>query len=123
MLGTAGAYGYRTYISHPGAKDPPPVISADSTTPTKIVPATAIDPQSSKLMDRLANAASNEQLVRRQEEPVVLKELGSPSAPRVVLPGTGRAGTRHACGAAAKSAGGSAEFDRAQAGPHRHDSS
>ena len=86
MLGTAGAYGYRTYISHPGAKDPPPVISADNTTPTKIVPTTAIDPQSSKLMDRLANAASNEQLVRRQEEPVVLKELGSPSAPRVVLP-------------------------------------
>jgi hypothetical protein len=37
-------------------------------------------------MDRLANAAGNEQLVRRQEEPVVLKELGSPSAPRVVLP-------------------------------------
>ena len=86
MLGTAGAYGYRTYISQPGVKEPPPLISADNTTPTKIVPTTAIDPQSSKLMDRLANAAGNEQLVRRQEEPVVLKELGSPSAPRVVLP-------------------------------------
>jgi hypothetical protein len=96
MLGTAGAYGYRTYVSQPGAKEPPPVISADNTTPTKIVPTTAIDPQSSKQMDRLANAASNEQLVRRQEEPVVLKELGTPSAPRVVLPApvaTGQAAT------------------------------
>jgi len=86
MLGTAGAYGYRTYYANPGTKAPPPVITADNTTPTKVVPTTAIDPQSSKLMDRLANAASNEQLVRRQEEPVVLKELGTASAPRVVLP-------------------------------------
>jgi hypothetical protein len=89
MLGTAGAYGYRTYYALPGAQEPPPVITADNTTPTKVVPAPTIDPPSSKAMDRLATAVGNEQLVRRQEEPVALKELGTAATPRVVLPAPG----------------------------------
>jgi hypothetical protein len=86
MLGTAGAYGYRSYTAPPSAKEPVPVITADTATPTKVVPTTVIDPQSSKAMDRLATAVSGEQLVRRQEEPVALRELGTTAAPRVVLP-------------------------------------
>ena len=90
MLGTAGAYGYRSYSTPAGTKEPPPVITADTATPTKVVPTTAIDPQSSKAMDRLATAVSGEQLVRRQEEPVALRELGTAAAPRVVLPAPAR---------------------------------
>jgi hypothetical protein len=85
MLGTAGAYAYRSYYGNPGTTQPPPVITADSSMPNKIVPATA-DPQSSRaLQDRMANAGK-EQIVSKQEEPVALKELGTQAAPRVVLP-------------------------------------
>src|SRR5262249_26227494 len=65
---------------------PPPVITADNSTPTKIVPASAGDPQSVNVaQDRSANA-DKEQIVSKQEEPVALKDLGSQAAPRVVLP-------------------------------------
>jgi hypothetical protein len=47
VLGTAGAYAYRSYSGVPSSTQPPPVIAADNSTPTKIVPATAGDPQSS----------------------------------------------------------------------------
>jgi hypothetical protein len=86
MLGTAGAYAYRSYTGNPGSMQSPPVITADNSTPTKIVPPSAGDSQSSKaIQDRLANAGK-EQIVPKQEEPVALKELGSTSSPRVVLP-------------------------------------
>jgi hypothetical protein len=86
MLGTAGAYAYRSYTGTPGSIQSPPVITADNSTPTKIVPPSAGDSQSSKaIQDRLANAGK-EQIVPKQEEPVALKELGSTSPPRVVLP-------------------------------------
>ncbi|HEY6994137.1 MAG TPA: SPOR domain-containing protein [Xanthobacteraceae bacterium] len=86
LLGTAGAYAYRSYSAPADTTQPPPVITADNSTPTKIVPATAGDPQSGKaVQDRLANAGK-EQLVSQQEEPVALKELASQPAPRVVPP-------------------------------------
>ncbi len=86
MLGTAGAYAYRSYYGQPGSTQPPPIITADNSTPTKIVPATAGDPQSSKaIQDKLANAGK-EQIVTKQEEPVALRELGTQQTPRVVLP-------------------------------------
>jgi hypothetical protein len=86
MLGTAGAYAYRSYSGPPSPRQPPPVITADNSTPSKIVPAPAGDPQSGKIIqDRLANAGK-EQLVSKQEEPVALKDLGTQAAPRVVLP-------------------------------------
>ena len=80
VLGTAGAYAYRSYSGVPSSTQPPPVIAADNSTPTKIVPATAGDPQSGKaVQDRLATA-EREQLVSKQEEPVAL------SAPRPARP-------------------------------------
>ena len=88
VLGTAGAYAYRRYSGVPSSTQPPPVIAADNSTPTKIVPATAGDPQSSKaVQDRLATA-EKEQLVSKQEEPVAL------SAPRAAPPApSGQAGS------------------------------
>ena len=86
VLGTAAAYGYRSYYGHPNSAQPPPVIIADSSMPTKIMPASVGDQQSSKAaQDRVANAGK-EQIISKQEEPVVLKELGTQAA-RVVLPG------------------------------------
>jgi hypothetical protein len=86
VLGTAGAYAYRSHYGQPAATASPPVITADNSTPTKIVPAPAGDPASGKIIqDRLANAG-REQIVSKQEEPVPLKDLGTQAAPRVVLP-------------------------------------
>jgi cytoskeletal protein RodZ len=84
VLGTAGAYAYRSYFGNPSSTQPPPVITADNSTPTKIVPESAGDPQSSNLAQgRSANA---ERIVSKQEEPVALKEPGTQAAPRVVSP-------------------------------------
>src|SRR6516162_1660580 len=86
VLGTAGAYAYRSYYASPSSTQPPPVITADNSTPTKIVPASASDPQSINVaQDRSANA-DKEQIVSKQEEPVALKDRGTQAAPRVVLP-------------------------------------
>jgi sporulation related protein len=101
MLGTAGAYAYRSYYAPPTAAQPPPVISAADTV-NKIVPPSASEAQSSKtVQDRLANAG-REQIVSKQEEPVALKDIGTPTAPRVapppVTPSSG-AGTQQQTGA------------------------
>ncbi len=84
VLGTAGAYAFRGYYGSPSAIQAPPVITADTSTPTKIVPAG--DPQSGKaVQDRLANV-EKEQIVSKQEEPVALKDLANQASPRAVLP-------------------------------------
>src|SRR5262249_2009968 len=63
VFGTAGAYAYRSYFSNPSPTQPPPVITADNPTPTKIVPASAGDPQSINVaQDRSANP-DKEQIV------------------------------------------------------------
>jgi hypothetical protein len=99
VLGTAGAYAFRSYYGSPSATQAPPVITADTSTPTKIVPAG--DPQSGKaVQDRLANA-DKEQIVSKQEEPVALKDLANQASPRVVPP----AGPGQAASAAQPSAG------------------
>jgi hypothetical protein len=85
MLGTAGAYAYRSYHGQATVMQPPPVIAAAETA-NKIVPPTAAEAQSGKaVQDRLANAGK-EQIVSKQEEPVALKDIGTATAPRVVLP-------------------------------------
>jgi SPOR domain len=90
VFGTAGAYAFRSYYTSPGASQPPPVITADTSTPTKIVPAG--DPQASKTVQDRVGSAERERVVSKQEEPVTLKELANQavppnqSAPRAVLP-------------------------------------
>jgi hypothetical protein len=85
---TVGAYAYRSYTTAPGATQPPPVITAGNQV-NKNMPASARDPRASK-QDQPANAGK-EQLVSKQEEPVLLRELQS--GPRVVLPAPVRDGS------------------------------
>lgn len=81
ILGTAGAYGYRTYYSGALPIDAP-IISAEKS-PNKMVPAPAgADSQSGKSIQERVGA-SGERVVTRQEEPVTLSD---PSGPRGVLP-------------------------------------
>jgi SPOR domain len=80
MIGTAGAYGYRTYYSSPSSNRVPPVISAD-TTPTKVVSAEGSSGKS--IQDRVRDNA--ERVVPREEEPL---EIRTPSGSRA-FPGSG----------------------------------
>jgi SPOR domain len=80
MIGTAGAYGYRTYYSSPSSNRVPPVISAD-TTPTKVV--SAEGPTGKSIQDRVRDTA--ERVVPREEEPL---EIRTPSSSRSI-PGSG----------------------------------
>jgi SPOR domain len=106
VLGTAGAYAFRSYYGSPSATQAPPVITADTSTPTKIVPAG--DPQSGKaVQDRLANV-EKEQIVSKQEEPVALKDLANQASQRVappapVAPGQGASATQPSAGASSGS--------------------
>ena len=79
MLGTAGAYGYRTYATSSGSK-PAPVIIADNA-PNKIVP--SADQKSARVQDRVGGQG-DERLVSREEQPMALP--GTSSVPRVVFP-------------------------------------
>ncbi len=72
VIGTAGAFGYRALFGSSGSGSPPPVIKADSS-PSKIVPASSKDPQSSKqITDRVNDRGLGEKLVSREEQPVDL---------------------------------------------------
>ncbi|MBX9774738.1 MAG: SPOR domain-containing protein [Xanthobacteraceae bacterium] len=82
MLGTAGAYGYRTYATSSGAGKQAPVIIADSA-PSKVVPA---EPKTARSQDRVGGQGNNEQLVSREEQPVTLQSPGASAVPRVVFP-------------------------------------
>lgn len=80
VLGTAGAFAYRSYTGGPKGGEPP-VIRADAT-PTKVVPpAPSKDPSGKVITDRIGQAG--ERVVPREETPV---EVKSASSPRVVFP-------------------------------------
>lgn len=81
MIGTAGAYGYRTYYVSPSARTPP-VITAESS-PSKLV--SAAEGQPGKfIQDRVRDSVQNERMISREEQPV---EIRTPSsAPRAVSP-------------------------------------
>ncbi|MGE3147136.1 MAG: SPOR domain-containing protein [Pseudorhodoplanes sp.] len=83
VLGTAGAYAYRTVFGKSGAPLAPPVIKAEPG-PTKVVPAGQGDTQSVKaIRDRVGDNPQNERIVSREEQPVDMR-----NAPmRNVLPG------------------------------------
>jgi hypothetical protein len=69
ILGTAGAFGYRALFGSSSSGSPPPVIKAE-TAPSKIVPATAKDAQSNKLITDRVTGPQGEKLVSREETPV-----------------------------------------------------
>jgi hypothetical protein len=81
VLGTAAAYGYRTYYTGASSSRTPPIITAE-TTPTKVV--ATVDPQvGGAFQDR--DQGQGERLVSREEQPIDPTPSGS-STPRIVLP-------------------------------------
>lgn len=81
MLGTAGAYGYRTYATSSGTKQAPVIIADNS--PSKIVPT---EQKSSRSQDRIASQSGDERLVSREEQPVSLQAPGNSAVPRIQFP-------------------------------------
>ena len=77
VVGTSGAFAYRTYMGSSRSGEPP-IIKADAG-PTKIVPAPSGD-GAAKVPDRMA-AGGAEKIVPREEAPVDVN-----AAPRVVFP-------------------------------------
>jgi hypothetical protein len=89
VLGSAGAYAYRSYATGVRTTQAPPVIVAEKT-PTKVVPAN--DPQSGKsIQDRVRDPGPNERVVSREEQPVELRNMITTAPPRVVLQSAGAA--------------------------------
>jgi hypothetical protein len=105
VLGTAGAFGYRSMFGHPGSSGPVPVIRA-SGEPSKVAPPPPTADQSQSAgkfsYDRFGDAGKDEQVVRREEKPVDLSKAPQPT-PRTVFPGAPVASPP-----SAKSAGGAA---------------
>ncbi|WP_257164974.1 SPOR domain-containing protein [Bradyrhizobium sp. SRS-191] len=80
VVGTGGAYGYKTYISSARTGEPP-IIRADNS-PTKIMAQQDTTP---KVPDRLLGNDGGEKLVSREEAPMDLNTRGGGN-PRVVFP-------------------------------------
>jgi hypothetical protein len=79
VLGTGGAFAYRTFMGSARSGEPP-IIRADAG-PTKIVPAPADG--STKLPDRMSSGDGTEKIVPREEAPV---DVNARSGPRVIFP-------------------------------------
>ena len=79
VLGTGGAFAYRTFMGSARSGEPP-IIRADAG-PTKIVPAPADG--SAKVPDRMSSGDGTEKIVPREETPV---DVNARSGPRVVFP-------------------------------------
>jgi hypothetical protein len=86
IVGTAGAFGYRSLFSGPGMSGSPPVIRA-SGEPSKVAPPPQAPEQSAGKFsyDRFGDAGKDERVVRREETPVDIPR--APTTPRTVFPG------------------------------------
>ena len=83
VVGTGGAFAYRTFVGSTRSGEPP-VIKADPG-PNKIVPPSATaSNDSGKQLDRLA--AGQERLISREEQPVNVQDASKAGGPRVVFP-------------------------------------
>jgi hypothetical protein len=91
VVGTAGAFGYRSIVRGASSASPPPVIRA-SGEPNKVAPpasptTTASADQGKFSYDRFGDRGKNEQVVAREEKPVDPQELARSTVPRTVFPG------------------------------------
>jgi hypothetical protein len=87
VVGTAGAYAYRSYSGSPRSGTPP-VIKADNA-PSKVVPPTQSgDTAGNKIYDRIGGAGGPERVVSREEQPVDVNA----NAPRPSFPSVGQGG-------------------------------
>src|SRR5215472_7521827 len=76
VVGTAAAYGYRTWTN--AGSEAPPVIKA-STEPTKVMTTGGDGPSGKQIYDRLdRGSGQNEQVVSREEEPLNLQGRVTP---------------------------------------------
>jgi hypothetical protein len=82
VIGTAGAFAYRTVFTTSG---PPSIIARDAG-PNKIVPTTqTADTSSSKqIYDRAGDRSQNERIVPREEQPLNLPDPARAAAPRAL---------------------------------------
>jgi hypothetical protein len=80
VVGTGGAFAYRTFMGAPRSGEPP-IIKADNT-PIKVVPAPTDG--SAKVPDRMATGDGSEKIVPREEAPVDINAKAG--GPRVVFP-------------------------------------
>ena len=86
VIGTAGAFGYRTFVSGASAPSNPPVIKADPTPPKTVpAPATTASVDSKPIQDRIGAMAAPERVVPREEQPVSLP-TGPAPGPRATAP-------------------------------------
>jgi hypothetical protein len=86
VVGTAGAYGYRSYTGSARSGEPP-VIKAEPGA-NKIVPPTQTTDASGKIVDRIGGGAAGngqERVLSREEQPI---DVNGRNAPRVVFPPT-----------------------------------
>jgi SPOR domain len=81
VVGTGGAFAYRTFVGSPRSGEPP-IIKADNS-PTKVVPAPS-DAGAAKTPDRMLPGDGGEKLVSREETPVDVNSRSG--GPRVVFP-------------------------------------
>lgn len=87
VIGTAGAVGYRTFVSSAGTPTNPPVIKADPTPPKTVpAPATTASVDSKPIQDRIGAPPAPERVVPREEQPVSLPTGPAPGGPRVMAP-------------------------------------
>jgi hypothetical protein len=86
VIGTAGAFGYRAFVSGGSAPANPPVIKADPTPPKTVpAPATTASVENKPIQDRIGALAAPERVVPREEQPVSLP-TGPAPAPRATAP-------------------------------------
>jgi SPOR domain len=81
IVGTGGAFAYRTYVGSARTGEPP-IIKAD-TSPTKLIPA---QDSVSKQPDRLPAGDGTEKIVPREETPVDVNANTRSGGPRMVFP-------------------------------------
>ena len=82
FVGTAAAYGYRSFTGSPRSGDPP-VIKAEPGA-NKIVPPTQTSDATGKIVDRIGgNGSGQERVVPREEQPL---DINGRNPPRVVFP-------------------------------------
>jgi hypothetical protein len=89
VIGTAGAFAYRTVFR--GATSAPPVIIRADAGPNKIVPAAQnTDTAASKqIYDRMGDVGQNERVVSREEQPINIPDPARAGSPRTAAPGPG----------------------------------
>ncbi len=73
VVGTAGAFGYRTWFGGPSVKAPPAVIRA-SVEPSKVAPPPSTDQSNKISYDRFGDRGQNEKVVVREERPIDLRD-------------------------------------------------